>query len=207
MTRAAQTQADVRSILQQRRLTPTEEQFIDEDAFESAPGQPRLFRVAGAELKVWKIHRLGLDLGDVKGADLYYELGDRKFVLIQYKIPNSLNRVRLDDDQLQELQDACPVPCLPTQRFNCGSWYALRQSTGTVYFPACEARRLFGGYASRKAEYFVNGLERAHFQQDFGRCRIGARTQLIDLEEYVQFTTDSDRVLVQAHNRNGGGKV
>jgi len=204
MTRAAQTQTDVRAVLGRRSEAPTEEQFIDEEAFDSPPNEPRTFQVAGRQIKVWKIHRLDLDLGDVKGADLYYELGDHKFVLVQYKIPNAAGRVVLDEPQMDELQDACPVLCPPTERFSCGSWYALRKDSESVYFPACEAREIFGRYASRKSEFFVNGLTKEQFQRDFGVCRLGARTQLIHLELYQTFAVKNDRIFVHVKNRNGG---
>ena len=205
MSRAAQTQADVRAILEQRRQRPTEEQFIDEEAFEASPAQPRTFRVAGADIRVWKTHRLGLDLSDVKGADLYYELGDLKFILVQYKIENSSGRIKLDDQQLRELQNACPVDCLPTQRFSCGSWYALRKTAGeTTYFPACEARKRFGRYKSRKSEFFINGLTKTQFQIDFGVCRIGARTKIVNLDIYEQMALSSDHVLIHAKNISRG---
>jgi hypothetical protein len=190
MSRAAQTKADVRAILEQRRQRPTEEQFIDEDAF---------------DIRVWKTHRLGLDLSDVKGADLYYELGDLKFVLVQYKIENSSGRIKLDVQQLRDLQNACPVACLPTQRFSCGSWYALRKTAGeTTYFPACEARQHFGRYKSRKSEFFINGLTKTQFQIDFGVCRIGARTEIVNLDIYEETALSNDHVFIHAENVSGG---
>lgn len=205
MTRAAQTKAEVRAILNQRRQTPTEEQFIDEDAFGAEPGAPRTIQIAGAKVQVWKTHRAGMDLSDVKGADLYYELGDRKFVLVQYKIPSVSGRVKLDDEQLQDLQDACPVPCLPTQRFGCGGWYALRKpGAEAMYFPACEARKHFAGHKSRKSDLFINGLLQTQFQLDFGLCRIGARTEIIDLESYRDAAVAEDHVFFQAKNTSGG---
>lgn len=205
MSRATQTRTDVRAILQRRQHVPTEEQFIDTDAFDSRLGQPRTFRIADVEVKVWKTHRLGLDLSDVKGADLYYELGERKFILIQYKIPSSSDRVNLDEQQLQDLQNACPVPCPPTQRFGCGGWYALAKSTTeTMYFPACEAFRHFGAYKSRKSEYFINGLTKPQFQTDFSLCRIGARTEIIDLDLYEESALANDRVFIHAQNVSDG---
>jgi hypothetical protein len=204
MTRAVQTQSQMRAAILQRQVDRTEEQFIDEEAYDAVPGEPRVFTIAGTEVMVWKVHRLGLDLSDVKGADLYYELGDRKFVLVQYKKPNASQRVPLDDEQLTDLQEACPVACLPTNRFSCGSWYALRKSRGAAYFPACEVRELFGSFQSRKSEYFVNGLTREQFQDDFGRCHLGARTRLIDLDSYVHASMDRDRVVVHARARLRG---
>lgn len=207
LTRASATQKDVRRILRGNRARPTEEQLIDLGSFGFPPGEPRTVVIAGSEVKIWKIHRAGLNLSDVKGADLYYELGNKKFVLVQYKIPNSSGRVRLDDEQLDELQRSCPVECLPTTRFSCGSWYALHKNPTASYFPACEARELFGKFASRKSEHFINGLTHDQFQNDFGSCRIGARTKPVRASEYRKFSINSNRVVFRARNLDPAHKV
>ena len=202
LTRASKTQDDVRSILKARRESPTEEQIIDADSFGASPGTPRTIVVAGSRLKIWKIHRADLNLSDVKGADLYYELGNRKFVLVQYKKSNSSDRVVLDGPQLEELKNACPVDCLPTNRFCCGSWYALYRKKKTAYFTACEIRELFGEYESRKADYFVNGLTQEQFLEEFGSCKIGARTRPVRAAAYQAFSVDNDHVVFRVKNED-----
>ncbi|WP_345295525.1 hypothetical protein [Luteimonas vadosa] len=202
LTRASKTQGDVRDLLKTRSVSPSEEQIIDADCFGQAPGVHRIVRVAGSMLKIWKIHRAGLDLSDVKGADLYYELGNRKFVLVQYKKSSSTDRVVLDKPQLVELEKACPVNCLPTNRFCCGSWYALHGKKKIAYFTACEIRELFGAYKSRKADYFVNGLTRKQFLEAFGSCNIGARTRPIRVAAYQTFSIDNDHVFFHVENQD-----
>lgn len=198
MARAATTQDGVKAALEQRVFRATEEYFIDEDSFGSQPDKPRLFTVGAVELKVWKTHRAGLSSTDIKGADLYYEISDRKFILVQYKTPSRKGRVTLDVDQLDELQAACPVQCPPTQRFSCGSWYALRSGGSGSYFTACEARALFGAYSSRDSKYFVNGLTQSQFHDQFGMCQIGGRTKPIEIRDYMQYSHDHDRILINA---------
>ncbi|MDR7191556.1 hypothetical protein [Luteimonas terrae] len=202
LTKASETQGGIRDLLNRRRDALTEEQIIDMDSFGTQPGRHRTVTVGQSKLKVWKVHRLGLDLSDVKGADLYYELGNRKFVLVQYKKPNSSDRVVLDDQQLRELQNACPVNCRPTNRFCCGSWYALHRKPDAMYFTACEARELFGAYESRKAGYFVNGLTQTQFLEEFGSCRIGARTKPVRASAYQSVAVDNDRVFVRVQNQS-----
>jgi hypothetical protein len=203
MARASQVHRQMRATIRTRQIQLTEEQFIDAEAFGGDPGQPRVFEVAGARLKVWKVHRLGMDLSDVKGADLYYELGDSKYVLVQYKKPSNSGRVHLDDEQLTELENSCPVWCLPTKRFNCGAWYALAKPSGAAYFPACEVRELFQGFQTRKWEFFVNGMTKDYFQEEFGRCHIGARTQPINVTEYERMSLERDRVVVHVRQEEG----
>jgi len=198
MTRAAATQEGVRAALNQRNSRATEEFFIDEDSFGSQPTQARIFTGGTVELKVWKTHRAGLSSSDIKGADLYYEISDRKFILVQYKTPSRSGRVTLDADQLDELQAACPVQCPPTHRFSCGSWYALRSTGSGSFFTACEAKALFGVYASRDRKYFVNGLAQTRFYEEFGACRIGGRTEPIEIHDYMQYSLEHDRVLINA---------
>jgi hypothetical protein len=202
LSRAASVQAEVRQTIKKRLDSPTEEQFIDEDAFGQLSPAPRTVWIDGHEVKIWKVHRTGLNCSDVKGADLYYELGDRKFALIQYKSPSPKGRVTLDVDQLNVLENACPVACPPTSRFGCGSWYAIRSTTRNAYFTACEARALFGKYSSRDFDYFVNGLTKEQFQQEFSRCHIGARTRPIDILNYRENALERNRVFIHVKRIN-----
>ena len=198
LSHAIQTQGDVRSEIQARAAKPNEEYFIDEDVYSLKPSDPVERKCYGAMLKVWKIHRGGLLCRDIKGADLYYEISDKKFVLIQYKSPNKRNRIALDRDQLDELKNACPMRCPPTNRFGCGSWYKIRSKDDREYFTACEALKLFGGRKSRLRKYFVNGLSHDRFESDFGSCRIGARTKPIDIDDYLSWSINNDHVFVSA---------
>lgn len=198
LSKAASVQAEVRQTIKMRLKSPTEEQFIDEDAFGQPSPAPRTVWIDGHELKIWKVHRVGLKCSDVKGADLYYELGNRKFALIQYKSPSPKGRVTLDVDQLDVLENACPVACPPTSRFGCGSWYAIRSAAKSAYFTACEARALFGKYGSRDFAHFVNGLTKEQFQQEFGRCHIGGRTAPIDVLAYREHALERNRVFIHA---------
>jgi hypothetical protein len=121
MARAAKTSDEVRKAQKQRAPKASEEPSIVEVSLLSQSNQPSVFTVGAVELKVWKTHRAGLSSSDIKGTDLYYEIFDKKFNLVQYKAPNSRGRVSLDANQLDELQDACPVQCPPTHRYSCGS--------------------------------------------------------------------------------------
>ena len=202
ISRAVQTQGEIHEEIAARSERPSEEFFIDDDAFGIKPSQPREFYSYGAKVKVWKVHRAGIWAGDIKGADLYYEIDDNKFVLIQYKTPDKRERVHLDREQLDELVDACPVNCPPSNRFGCGSWYLIRTKDDREYFPACEARNLFGKHNSRFRKFFINGLTDGQFKHDFGICRIGARTKPIDISEYREWSVENDYVFVSAIRRD-----
>ena len=195
MARAQQIRAEIQNEVDFRAAHPMEEQFIDADSFDQPPGQPKTVRIHGQELKIWKLHRVGLQAKDVKGADLLYEIQDKKFVIIQYKSETSTGRVELDETQLSELQQSCPNSCPPSTRFSCGSWFALQNTGGGAYFPACEAKRIFGTHKSRKATTFVNGLTKAQFQEDFGTCHIGARTKPIKFTAFQQMSLALSRVV------------
>ena len=203
ISRAVQTQGDVHKAIGAREDRPNEEFFIDEDAFGYRPSKPREFKCYGAKMTVWKIHRAGLGATDIKGADLYYEIRKNKFVLIQYKKPDKKDRVHIDKEQLDELVAACPIDCPPSSRFGCGSWYLIRSEDDREYFPACEARKLFGKYKSRFRKFFVNGLAEERFKHDFGLCRIGGRTQPIDVAEYREWSVENDYVFVSAVRNEG----
>lgn len=201
IARAAQTQQQVRSAIRFRAEKPLEEQLIDEDSYAIPRGQPRVLRVGSVELKIWKIHRAGLDSTDIKGADLYYEMDGTKFVLVQYKSPSSSGRVKKDSSQLVELTAACPNPCLPTERFSCGSWFALRDGVSSSYHTACEASNIFGTYASRKKEAFINGLTKTQFEAAFAGCRIGGRSAPIRAMQFQQASVNADHIFFRVQQR------
>jgi hypothetical protein len=194
MARATQTRQEIHAAILFRANAPLEEQLIDEDSFGFPSGQPRVVRWENVELKVWKIHRAGLRSTDIKGADLYYEIANNKFVLIQYKSPSVTGRVTRDAQQLAVLKSACPNRCSPANRFSCGSWLSLRDASGATYYPACEAERVFGTFASRSKSAFINGLTKSQFHSDFGGCRIGGRTNPIDVDAYISSRVNADNL-------------
>jgi hypothetical protein len=197
MARAAQMQREIREAILFRANYPLEEQLIDEDSFGLPRGEPRVVRWGNVKLKIWKIHRAGLRATDIKGADLYYEIADTKFVLIQYKSASATGRVTRDAEQLAVLKESCPNLCSPPNRFSCGSWLALRDASEATYHPACEADRIFGTFASRGKSAFINGLTRSQFHTDFGECRIGGRTNPINLDAYKASSIEADHLFLQ----------
>lgn len=190
---------EVNEEVSRRKQRPTEEDFIDEDAFGDSPDVPRIKDVDGVQIKIRKLHRRGISATDVKGADLIYEIEDRKFVLIQYKRPNSQGRLTKDGDQLQEQIDACPSKCPPHELRNwptCGSWVCIKESAGeALYLPACETMAVFGSAASRDFSKFSRGLSAPAFQELFARCWIGARTVPVSLAAYVNTAVQNDHVV------------
>lgn len=201
IARAAQSQRQVRDAIRFRAQNPLEEQLIDEDSYAVPRGQPRVLRVGDVELKIWKIHRAGLDSTDIKGADLYYEMDGTKFVLVQYKSPSGSGRVKKDSSQLTELTEACPNRCPPTERFSCGSWFALHDGTGGSYHTACEANNIFGAYASRKKDAFINGLTKTQFEADFASCRIGGRSAPIRVQQFQNASVNADHIFFRVQQR------
>ncbi|KAA1258947.1 hypothetical protein LF1_14710 [Rubripirellula obstinata] len=198
LTLASRLRNDVRNSIQQSADDPTEEHFIDEDSFGHSLFEPFRSQHGGAEIKVWKTHRAGLQCSDIAGADLYYEIADRAYVLVQYKKPTKSGRIARDAEQLTTLKNACPVTCPPPHRFRCGSWFTICEPDNRSYFTACEADAIFGQYNSRKAEYFINGLTKEQFLHDFGAAIIGARTEAIDIESYRKSAIAENRVVVNA---------
>lgn len=198
MARAQRMRDDLRGEIQRSFAQPTEEQFIDEDCFDQPRGTPKTHFVGGVEIKVWKLHRAGLHSSDVKGADLFYEIEDKKYVVVQYKTPNKRERVYREAAQMEELLDVCPViDCPPSDRFRCGAWFALLSGNLDMHFPACEAQAVFGTKRSRQSSAFINGLSKTQFRADFGLCRVGARTRPIDIGSYQERSIQEDRLFVR----------
>jgi len=200
---------EINSNLAERDLRPLEEDFIDSDAFGGDPGQPRVVQVDGVEILVRKLHRRGLRQSDVMGADLLYEIADRKFVLVQYKTPDKQGLVGKDDDQLDRLMQSCAAQCSSDHPFTwsrCGAWVAVRSRTESLYLPACEAARVFGDAASRKVDRFSNGISSEVFQQLFARCWTGARTAPSEFAYLAWRALAGDRLLVSVLQRGSFGR-
>lgn len=201
IARAQSTLNDVHAERMNRLNSPVEEDFIDRDSFGEVPGEPNYISINGIEIAVRKLHRRGIRCSDIKGADLIYELEGRKFCLIQYKSPSRRRRVPLDREQLRELINACPNPCPPITNEGlrtCGSWYSVQEKGSSYYMRACEAREVFGDYASKSIGAFSQGISKASFQDMFAKCWIGARVAPIDVGFYLAESVANDRVVVHA---------
>ena len=199
--RAQRVKAEIDDELGRRADTPVEEDFIFADAFGHDPREPRRVEINGVEVLVRTLHRRGLNMADVKGADLLYEIAGRKFVLIQYKRPNGRGSIQRDVQQLRDLVDACPNPCPPASPHlwpTCGSWFAVVGIDEHTYVRACDAESNFGAAQSRPARTFTNGLSRDTFDELFARCWIGARTAPSDLAYTAWSLFNSDNVLFSA---------
>jgi len=203
MTRARAVRDRVKSEMSLKAANRGEEQFIDDDAFGVDSCGPRKWTLDGIVIEVTKLHRNGLKSSDVLGADLFYEIEGKKFVLIQYKSPSKNGRVQCDHNQLTKLREACPVKCLPTQRRKCGAWYAIRSDSGGVYFPACEADAIFDSHDSRTTNHFNGGLTTEDFQDEFRICHIGGRTDPIDIPSFTEASLAADRLFIKVNRHVG----
>ena len=204
MTKACDTRDKVHQAIRHRLENPTEEQFIDSDVF-GASREAKIYDVKGRQIQITKLHRIGLSCSDVMGADLFYEIPNVKFALIQYKSPSKQLRVKLDEKQLNELKAACPMRCPPSSRHTCGSWYAVRSVVESTYHPACEAENIFADAQSRLFSKFINGLTKEQFHKDFQECRIGARTAPVSVQSFKQSSIENDHVFVHAKQLNPAG--
>ena len=88
MLRAQQTLDEVHDDLQRREKSVVEEDFIFEDGWGVDTNAPNIRELYGVRIATRVLHRRGLALRDIKGADLLYEIVGRKFTLVQYKKPN-----------------------------------------------------------------------------------------------------------------------
>lgn len=180
MLRAQQTLDEIHDGLRRREKNVVEEDFIFEDGWGVDTNAPRVRELYGVTIATSVLHRRGLALRDIKGADLLYEIAGSKFTLVQYKKPNRKGLVERDKRQLDDLAAACPNECPPYvsgYEMSCGAWYAVRPEnrTNSFYLPACRADEIFGKADSRSTKRFGYGLSMTDFQQAFAVCLIGAR--------------------------------
>jgi len=206
---AQQTLNEVHDVLRDREGRPLEEDFIHADAFGQEIGRPHVVDINGVQIQSRMLHRKGMSQADVKGADLLYEIAGRKFVLIQYKTPDTRNRVTLDRSQLEDLVGACPNPC-PPHSVNlfptCGAWYAVRGKGYSSYLPACKAHEIFDTASSRSRDHFNAGLSHETFQQVFARCWTGARIAPPEMAYLTWSSMEADRVLFTVLQRGSFGR-
>jgi hypothetical protein len=190
---ARRTLREIKKELAARERRPKEEDFIDADIHGDEPVAPVTRRVDGVRLQIRKLHRKGLTEGDIKGADLLYEIAGVKFVLIQYKTPSQQQRVTLDHEQLDELIGECPnskmnfcPPHNPALDETCGAWFAVRSAGESGYLPACLVNDNFGEVGSAKQEQFIPlaPYSQKAFERAFARCLIGARVGRKRFKDY-----------------------
>ena len=200
---------EVNDELHNRTTRPIEEDYIFADGFGRSPGAPHVILIDGVEISTRMLHRRGLGQKDIKGADLLYEIAGRKFVLVQYKVPDARYRVTNDRSQLCELMASCPNPCPPhSPGFwpTCGAWYAVHSQDKSAYLPACEAQRVFGDNQSRLFSTFGTGMEQHVFQQLFARCWTGARVSPSEFAYLSWAELEADRVLFTSFQRGSFGR-
>lgn len=114
--RILENQRVLRDVLRQldaRNRRPLEEDFIAAEAFGVTPGATTIREVDGVQIVIRKLHRRGTSSRDIRGADLLYEIENEKYVLIQYKTPDSRGRAAKDDEQIRILKESCSAPCQP----------------------------------------------------------------------------------------------
>ncbi len=186
---AQQKLAGIKERLDRNLSRPFEQDYIYEDHSGLRPASPRIWTFDGVDVIVRTLHQTGIGLRDISGADLLYEIDGKKFVIIQYKTPNSKNLLLSDFDQLNNLIKSCPVNCAgtPPTRLNglCGSWYLAKTASSANYLRACEAKQIIGAQKTRSQNAFSSGLEKATFQELFAKCKLGAPTNFDDVNNYI----------------------
>jgi hypothetical protein len=169
------------------KLHPFEEHLIHRDHYGTFPSEPIKQKIGNVEIVTRELHRTGIGLRDIAGADLLYEIEGEKFGLIQYKTAHNHN-VKIDSEQLHTLLGHCPERCMynknrpfPTdwlpRKINCfcGAWYCVFNTNGEEKFVhACEVESIFNGKQSVQDRQFDFGLSRSTFLELFSSCRIGA---------------------------------
>jgi hypothetical protein len=176
IVRAQQTLQDIHQEMELRAGVPTEEDFITEDVLSTSLARPQIKIIGGVPVEISWLHRRGIGVSDVKGADLLYEIADRKFAVVQYKVEHG-GRVKRDRAQLKDLIDACPNGCppyLPGMVRKCGAWFAVKSRGPDYYLPACIAEDCFGPFDSIGKSWFTPGLSYEYFEHTFARCLTGA---------------------------------
>lgn len=205
IARAQQTLQDIHRQLELRSEQPTEEDFISEDVLETSVAKPQIRVIGGVPIEISLLHRRGIGVSDIKGADLLYEIADLKFAVVQYKVEHG-GRVKRDRAQLKDLIAACPNRCPPYLAGmvrKCGAWFAVKSQGPDYYLPACVAEDFFGPFDSRRKDAFAPGLSYEYFEHTFARCLTGAPVTALEAIRFQLERTavEGDLVLVSVVQR------
>jgi hypothetical protein len=189
--------ANIAAQLARRNANPLEEDFIEADLMGSQIGVPSRHVVDGVEVIVRKLHRRGASAADIAGADLLYEITGEKFVVIQYKTPDSRHRVSKDEPQIEQLTSSCSNPCppRPVMFYGCGAWHAVRNGRG-YYHPACLVSEIFDKHKTRSEKAFLGGFSKRDFDLMFARCLVGAPVREGIVEGLAQIRVEEGRLVV-----------
>lgn len=178
--------ADIHDELDKNQLRPFEQDYIYKEHFGSMPSDPIAIEHNGVTITTRVLHQTGIQMRDITGADLLYEIEGEKFGLIQYKRENR-HVIKGDYGQLNTLLNNCPDVCknkksrpipqnwLPLKLNSyCGSWYATISKGEKRFLHACEAESIFWNSSTANISTFDSGLSKDTFLELFSNCRIGA---------------------------------
>ena len=204
--------ANIHTQLDRHLLFPHEQDYIFSDHYGQMPSEPRREVINGITVTSRILHQAGVGLRDIVGADLLYEIVDRKFGLIQYKRASSIGSVKNDRQQLETLLNNCPSVCMHKKnrpiplnwlplRINsfCGCWYCIIDGDERKYMHACEAEASFDNRTAANFNAFRIGIEKEAFLSMFASCRIGALIRRVPREGDISSARYVQPLLVQRH--------
>lgn len=192
--KAQKIHAQIKSKLSEKLVKMNEEDFIDMDAFATSSDGSTIKFIENVEVKVTKLHRKGDLSTDILGADMLYELEDKKFLLVQYKNATNESQIKCDKQQILEIKDTCAKRCKihGVPHYYCGAWYKLCRKEGSRFLRACDALNVFGSADSRAYSKFSETISESTFFRQFAECKIGSPLEFQDIDSALAFINTSD---------------
>jgi hypothetical protein len=185
---------------------PFEQDNIYDRHFGRRPSDPLVHDIDGVEITTRILHQTGIGMRDIAGADLLYEIRDKKFMLMQFKRASvDRSRVTNDAEQLERLLQNCPEKCYLKKfekvfspiRFNgmCGIWYRVDSARESRIVHACEVKTIFDDRKSAHFDSFRSGVSVAEYESLFASCRIGAFIDQAAMESHVSSLVEQRHVV------------
>jgi hypothetical protein len=207
---AQEVLANIKEELRRNLSNPFEQDWIYREQSGDFPAAPKIIQWQGVEIQTRILHQTGINLSDIHGADLLYEIEGEKYVIVQFKRENS-GRIQNDAAQLRKLLENCPGVCRyhrnppmfipPRMEGFCGVWHRINTSNEEQkYLHACEIKEIFGDRGSAGVEEFRSGIQHETFMDLFASCRIGALVRNPS-EQFVSMLLFYKHVVFEAKQR------
>lgn len=154
-------------------------------------------KVHGLTLRKKIVHMKG---EDYHGADVYFEVENEKFALVQFKKQKN-DRYEFDQEQLDSLTEWCDLCAQNKDRPPfCPAFFWLVNDRKAKHriVRACQLKRILGKRKSARCEELdKKGVTRSTFRELLARCWVGAPSEMKPSEQKLEkYATEAKRLIV-----------
>jgi len=158
------------------------------------------FKIHGVKIRKKIVHRKS---EKYNGADVYIEVEDTKFALVQFKLASS-TRFNFDESELKNLEKWCDICLVDSMRpIACPSFVWLIRNYGNGIekhriLKVCQLRKILKNRSSAKIKEFdFHGITRDTFRELLAVCWEGAPyTRKLSTQDLLRYAESLNRLVV-----------